>query len=334
MNTKTQQCSTESVIAVNNDLRAMMREMIAQQALTNKNLEDVQLRMVNLEQRAYERMDMVQADVVDLKEAVTNNVARISAIESKAETIEQIENKISKLEQQIVDCQQNNESLKQNNLRQNIRIMGIPTMENEDLSKVFLKICAVLGVKMNKSEFNARRVAEGIIAVKVNELQLKSRIIRSIRKRKTLLSEEIGFIGQNTQIFINDHLTPYYSAILKEARKAKFNKQLAAAWTFQNKIFVKSNEEDKPIEIANMEALQQHLKQSTSSSGSSGDIAHDAAADSISAQPMDTQVDLTSPVTSHQEHTSMKRKAVKEKEIKTKSKKQKPSNVSNPSCPI
>ncbi|KAJ8878230.1 hypothetical protein PR048_018807 [Dryococelus australis] len=70
------------------------------------------------------------------------------------------------------------------------------------------------------------------------------------RKAKgPLYTKELGYTGENKQVFVNDHLTAYNGKLLAQAMAMRKQGHMEAAWTNRGKNFVKKTAESKPIQV-------------------------------------------------------------------------------------
>lgn len=68
--------------------------------------------------------------------------------------------------------------------------------------------------------------------------------------------EEVFNTKSNSQIYINDHLTPYFNKLYLHARNAKKEGKLASVNSYGGKIRVSINKDDTPISIQCERQLQ------------------------------------------------------------------------------
>lgn len=74
------------------------------------------------------------------------------------------------------------------------------------------------------------------------------------------MAEEIfSNIKSNNQIYVNEHLTPYNSALFLTARRAKKDGKLASATSHGGRIRVRKNADDAPTVVTNNYQLQQTI---------------------------------------------------------------------------
>lgn len=141
----------------------------------------------------------------------------ISKLKSSVNTVEA---KANEQQDQISTLQTNVEILKQDQLKNNISIAGIPMdlVDNSNSDDV---------------------------------------IINQLHMGKKLIVKEVfaNAAANSNQIFINDHLTPYFNKLYLMARHAKKEGKLYTASSYNGRIKVRKHSDDLPILITNESQL-------------------------------------------------------------------------------
>lgn len=161
-------------------------------------------------------------------------------------------NKISALEVSV-------ELLKQDQLKNNMCISGVPpnSVTNGSTSNVVIAIAKALGLDFNASMFTSYPVAANkFIIVHFYNMKHKQWMMNKIRVKKSLMVEEVLNHSSNSQIYLNDHLTPYFNALYLSARKAKNDNKLASASSYGGKIRVRKQLSDVPTVITSAAQLR------------------------------------------------------------------------------
>lgn len=84
--------------------------------------------------------------------------------------------------------------------------------------------------------------------------------------------EEVFGNESNSQIYLNDHLTPYFSNIYLIARRAKREGKLSSASSYGGKIRARKNFNDAPTLITNERQLNALVNMESELSNSNGSI--------------------------------------------------------------
>lgn len=149
----------------------------------------------------------------------------------------------------------NIEVLKQEQLKNNICISGVPSNKfanDANTNNIVLTIANALGLEYNHSQSSSYAVANNkfIIAHFFN-LKHKQALLNKIRIKKSLMVEEVFGTNSNSnsQIYLNDHLTPYFNKLYLVARNAKKDGKLASASSYGGKIRARVSADDAPTTI-------------------------------------------------------------------------------------
>ncbi|KAJ8898195.1 hypothetical protein PR048_003555 [Dryococelus australis] len=146
----------------------------------------------------------------------------------------------------------------------NVKIRGVPQAENEDLQ---------VNSKENRfpildQDFDGchrlrqpknPKIAPAIIA----RFVCKENKIILLTKRKTtgpLYTNEVGVEGPAAQIYLNDHLTTFHKQLLSHSLEEKKRGNITAAWTFRGKIYIKKQDNQRPVQVKDTWSLEEVIK--------------------------------------------------------------------------
>lgn len=191
-----------------------------------------------------------------LKEELANTNTKLQSIQSTIDgkitgvinDVEAQKERISKLESYSASDNRRIETiaiqlevLKQDRLRNNIRLTGLPPHAFEHAIKTTNKIMEVLRLDLLPSDYfaYADRNKSSII-IQFDNYAHKRYFMDTLRARNELLVEEIlPSIQSNSKLYCNDQLTPYFANIFQKAWTAKKNKQLHSASSLGGRIKVR-----------------------------------------------------------------------------------------------
>lgn len=214
-------------------------------------IEDILLKLEKLKQ-----LDTITESVTrfaticyDLEAQLQHLVTRVNLLTD--------ENKQLKNQIEIVNCELDRS--KQNSLKTNLEIAGIPVTENEDLVKISTEIFSHLGITDEKSVKYAYRKRSSRnkaqpppIIVSTDNKGLRDRVLKN--KRKEILDTTILNNFQHKQsthkrlIYINEHLTDFNKYILKRAKDLRRSGKIFGTWVRNGFIIIK-NEADSVEQI-------------------------------------------------------------------------------------
>lgn len=201
----------------------------------------------------------VKSDFMEFKQALVSwneeNKRKIQEVEKQVGslTATSIDNtdRISELEGTI-------QVLQQEKLRNNVCISGVPPDKDLNAMHAVHKIANTLNVDVSSDKFTAFPSANNkLIIVSFQHGTTKQQLINKIRVKKSLIVEEVfgPTAKSNSQIYINDHLTKYFSELFLMTRTAKKENKLATASSIGGKIRVRKSPDSYPVTITNKTQL-------------------------------------------------------------------------------
>lgn len=158
----------------------------------------------------------IQNDIANIHEKAEKNSNRINKIESEICTIN---NNITQLDEMRLNI----ELLKQDRLRNNLRLTGLPPIAFENTNNTIMHIEAVLKLGLIPSDFIAYADRHGSsLILSFGNYAHKRLFTNELQRRKGLLVEEVfPTVKSNSAIYANDQLTPYFAKLFQSAWQAK-----------------------------------------------------------------------------------------------------------------
>lgn len=190
-------------------------------------------------------------------DTLTNETnAKIQHIQTSVEavTLQSSENsdRIDRLEASI-------EQIKQDQLRNNLCISGVPPemINGNNTAELVIQIARKLNVELAKGQFSSYAIVENkFIIARFFNIKHKQQLHNKVRAKRSLMVEEVFDFASNSQIYLNDHLTPHMNKLFLIARKAKFAGHLASVSSLGGKIRAKKRASDAPTVIVSEKQLQ------------------------------------------------------------------------------
>lgn len=109
------------------------------------------------------------------------------------------------------------ECLKQEQFKNNICVSGVPSAklgENTNTNDIIIAIARALGIELTHTQFSSYAVTNNkFVIVHFFNHKHKQTLINKIRIKKSLMAEEVFGSSSNSQIYLNDHLTPYFNKL-------------------------------------------------------------------------------------------------------------------------
>lgn len=195
-------------------------------------------------------------------------VARLSQEFSSLLTrVTTLENENTQLRSNLSDLevlQQNINDVEQRGRLNNLEIFGIAERKNEALVPLICKIGSVLGVTVTGEDVDyttripSRAKTNGLpktIIVKFKSIQLRDSLLSAVRKRRGIVSTDIGIPGESKPIYINEHLTSRNKALLKATRIKCKELGFQNVWTRNAKIYIRQHNKAPAIRIFKLDQM-------------------------------------------------------------------------------
>lgn len=240
-----------------NPLIKLIEEKFAE---TNKNISSIQ--------------SSINTEIANLRSGLDTHTDRIEKIENELQSINK-SNEINELQLQI-------EFLNQDRLRNNVRLTELPPIAFDDPVDTVMSIDNVLQLDLIPSDFTAYADRhKSSLIVSFASYAHKRLLINLLQQRKALLVEEIfPSIKSNSNIYVNDQLTPHFAKIFQSAWQAKKNGVIFSASSVGGRIKIKLQEMSQAIIIETEEQLQ--------------DLLNGSKSNDISTEPENGQLDQRS----------------------------------------
>lgn len=183
---------------------------------------------------------------------IRTNDAKVNKIESKqvlhTNRLDALELRVNQIYERTDSIANSNELLKQNFLKQNLTIVGIPREFGNDLNQIIFNIAALLKVKLNRNDIvNAYRInnsKSGLIVVRFERMEIRNELLHIKQQTKITLGDlfEVNddIIGDQL-IYLNPHVTPHFSKMMAKARIAVKEKNIHSYFISTQGLMIKSS---------------------------------------------------------------------------------------------
>lgn len=258
MMTTIEECVKTSVGYTLSDLNKQTESLqTAIKETEERILSQINNKLLDLENRLLtdlnERVNKIDEEIKSINERVVRYETESADISEVKSEIKKIKSQINKQENLTVSC--------------DLRIMGIPSSNAENLNELFNNICSALNIptppykniyriQTNKKSF------DGTILVQLFSPYDRNFILKTLSNfRKNTKSQfclnNIGF-DSNKPIYVNENLTSCNFKILQSALKLKRQKNISSAYSLRGLIYIKIKPTDEPIMIEDISDLS-HL---------------------------------------------------------------------------
>lgn len=209
-------------------------EQLAQlQKAISQNLELISSKLDTTNEKIANVQQSIDGEIQRIDVTLNNHNERINTIETKLDD-KNNENQIQMLQIEV-------EQLKQDRLKNNIRLTGLPAETLVNPVGAFMQIVDTLKLELLVSDITAYtdHNKSSLIVIFYNQMY-KRLLMNTLRDRKVLLVEEVfPDIRSNAKIYANDQLTPYFAKLFQTAWNAKSNGRLFSASSTGGRIKVK-----------------------------------------------------------------------------------------------
>lgn len=194
---------------------------------------------------------------------------RMSKLEAKTDTalerIAKIEERLEKAGTATVGGDSVPEEwAKQNELRMNVSVVGVPPSRNENLRTIMIDLCRFFGIAVAEVDLPAvYRVGSSksnMFIVKFSSLQLKLKLMAAKSSKNVVLSDiksiSCSSVMSNNGIFINPHMTPAVGRLMFHGRMAKRENKLHKCWLGANGVMIQMTPDSEVVTVVSLDALK------------------------------------------------------------------------------
>lgn len=153
------------------------------------------------------------------------------------------------------------ELTKQQALKNNISIFGCPKINGEVVVNTALAIFKAFGSEFSPTDFEAVYRTEGkkpsfsSIIVKFVKFENKLAVLNSKEKKQLKICDVFDGNKSNAQIYLNNHVTPYFGRLLAAGRQAMKDKLIHSCWIGATGCLIKLQEDGKSIIIRTVDGF-------------------------------------------------------------------------------
>lgn len=207
------------------------------------------------------KIDTTNTKIETLQTTLNNEIDSIrSELSDHTNRLDKVENEIksTNITEKFEEMSLQIELLKQDRLRNNLRITGLPETAYDDPDDALLRIAHVLQIDLIPSDYTVYvdRHKSSIIVLFASHTYKRS-MINAMKNKQSLFVEELYNMPSNTRIFMNDQLSPYFAKLFQLAWQAKKDVTLYSASSAGGRIRIKKFENSRPVTIEKTDQLQE-----------------------------------------------------------------------------
>lgn len=196
----------------------------------------------------------LKSDLSDLKDEQNKLTQELVSV--KAEN--------SAMQSELKNLRESVQHLEQYSRVNNLMINGIPVTPKENVYSVLASVADVLGVEFHGYDITiAHRLNTRSgdtrpppIVAQFSSRKIKNEWLTARRVKKTLKTTELPGRLPESDIYVNEHLTPITRGIFNHARQLVKDGTLHQVWTADCKVFVRKEQNGKALKITHINQLK------------------------------------------------------------------------------
>lgn len=210
-----------------------------------------------------ESIDALRVDFISIQ-------ARITTVETSQQDLgarcSQLEQERDRLSAEVQELRQLQRDADQHSRSANLEIQGLPKTSEESIYVILAKLAQALNVPFSKEDVSiAHRLKQyskkhrhpPIIAQFVSR-EKKEMWLVAARRKKGLRASEIAASLPTSDVYINEHLTPYNKMMLGRARGLVRAKKLHFAGYYNGKVLIKTRDGEEAVRVTRLEDLDKY----------------------------------------------------------------------------
>ncbi len=221
---------------------AAIESSISSQLEINKSVEERMSQLKNMPDTEKSIQDLKE-NIQELKEKeITSLKEEVSFLRSKLYNHAEVK----KLES--IETEQRIDNLEQDSKMNNLRIVGIPEEQDENLRH---RILTIVQQKLNLETIGEIDIGKCYRLGKAKDSKVRDVIAKftSRDSRNLVYSCRRNMPREDQPVYINEDLTQPRSKLFFTARRLKKSEKIIATWTQDGKIFVKVTDSSEPVLI-------------------------------------------------------------------------------------
>lgn len=207
-------------------------------------------------------IERLQNEIISIKETVIQNL--LEENKRLRKKIEKLESKNDDVQEDLVEVERHSHNLDQYTRRNNIEISGIPnSVKDKDLEGKCIDIFSSVDIDVKPEEIEAchrlpsrnANKDKNVIVRFVNRKVIEKACSKESRNKLSACSKlELGF-QEDTKLFFNENLSPYYRRLAWMCRELKRKKEISGTWFRDGKLFYKMDDDSYPECVSHSEDL-------------------------------------------------------------------------------
>ncbi len=236
------------------------KNMISKMSQMELRLNNIEIKM-EASNKEFEELQnhckLLQNKNADLENQVTESRETINDLTEQLElqsiTTDNLRRDLLKEHEKNISIDQRLDCLEQSSKSKNVRIVGLPEINNVDLTKQVTELLSLPNINEEDIQSTYRLGKE-------RDGKRRDVIVRFVSQEKRDIfyskRKETPKGNDNKKAFINDDLTPFRSKLFFDVRRLAKSNRIDSAWTQEGNIIIKVNKDAAPVAITTHEELR------------------------------------------------------------------------------
>lgn len=233
----------------------------------DEKIRESEKRIVDIFEKKFDEYRKDLNDIIKRVDALETVSSEVIIISKQVNELKSVSLDVVELRKEINHLKIELDKHENSSVACDIRINGVPYLDNEDLPRMFHNLCESLQINTPpiKSIFrllhtrSGRNNVDPTIIVKFSTPYQRNLILKSIsnfirRKKEPLKLFILGF-DANVPFYVNENLTPLTYGIFLQALRLKRDKHIDSVYTKRGKVNVKLRNSDEFCQISTIEHL-------------------------------------------------------------------------------
>lgn len=202
-------------------------------------------------------VNSIKLDVMGLKEQL--NGLKVNC-ENNSVNIVKLKEENGRLSAELNRLQHQISDLEQHSRKSNLLVSGVPVTPHEDVRSILDSIARALKITFRPGDVSATHRLQGrkgdprppAIVVAFVSRQVKVDWLAARRRKGSLSACELSRTFQDTQVYLNEHLTPQTRTIFNGARALVKQKVLSSVWTSDCRVMARESPDRRPFRVMDL----------------------------------------------------------------------------------
>jgi regulator of replication initiation timing len=213
-----------------------------------------------------QQISNLEKSVTFCSDKVDDFFKQLNDFSNKVKIIErdniELRNENNELKKQLSAVKLEVEDLNQYGRNHNILIEGVPELGEENVMNLVNKLAVAVDetIVLNVDIQAAHRIPAKNknkprpIVVQFSNRQKRDAVLKKARSTRPKSTDFVQGVP-TTNVYVNEHLTPYYNKLFYEAKQIKVKKGYKYLWVSNSKLFIRKDGDSKAVKISCMDDL-------------------------------------------------------------------------------